>query len=57
LEQLKEMVPSELDVIWKAVEDMNSFFVGMLGRLSSLGAAALAAGDLSAKTQQKPAAS
>ncbi|MGE4545839.1 MAG: hypothetical protein AB7D06_17240 [Pedobacter sp.] len=48
--ELKGMAPSELDAIWKATEEVNSFFVAMVGRLSSLGAAALAAGDLSAMT-------
>lgn len=52
MEDLTKRPPSELDVIWKAAEDVNSFFAGMVGRLASLGAAALAAGALSATTQQ-----
>lgn len=56
LPKLKKMVPSDLVQIWDAVEEVNPFFVGMVERLASLGAAALGAGDLSAETQQKPAA-
>lgn len=57
VEALTKMAPSELDAIWTAAEGVNSFFVGMVGRLSALGAAALAAGDLSAMTSKQPAAS
>lgn len=56
IEQLNTMAPSELDAIWKAAEEVNSFFGGMVGRLATLGAAALAAGGLSATTLKQPAA-
>jgi hypothetical protein len=56
-EQMSKMSPSELDEIWQAAEEVNPFFVRMVGRLATLGAAALAAGDLSAMTSKPPAAS
>ncbi|MDW7643451.1 MAG: hypothetical protein SCI25_00250 [Desulfuromonadales bacterium] len=55
--KLNGMAPSELDTLWKAVEDVNPFFVGMVERLAAFGQAALAAGNLSAEVLKKPAAS
>lgn len=49
--ELEALAPSELDVIWAGVEEINPFFVGMVGRLAQVGAAALAA-DLSGKTSK-----
>lgn len=49
---LVRMTPSELDAIWQAVEEVNSFFGAMVGRLAALGQAALVAGDPSAMTSK-----
>jgi hypothetical protein len=54
--RLNKLSPSELDAIWRAAEEVNPFFTGMVGRLAALGQAALAAGDLSVMTSKEPAA-